>query len=314
MSRIFLSHSSKDNFAAAALRDWLASEGWDDVFLDIDQDRGIAPGERWERALHAAAARCEAVLFLISADWLASDWCRKEHSLARGLNKKLFALAIDANLAVAALPQALTGTWQIVDLVGGQKLKLFPTQLPGSHEERHVGFTEDGLLRLKRGLERAGLDPRFFAWPPVSDPDRAPYRGPKPLESEDAGVFFGRDAPIVETIDRLRDLAVGAAARRCDAARRSRGRENPPHAHRPRRRAGAGHRRRRVRRLCAEREGGRRPEGRGGAEGGRGSHETARRGRLRRSRGESATRRRGGRQEKCASADRPRRPRADTRG
>jgi hypothetical protein len=86
MSRIFISHSSKDNFEAIALRDWLAAHGWNDVFLDLDPERGIAAGERWERALHEAANRCEAVIFLISANWLASGWCLKEYALARGLN------------------------------------------------------------------------------------------------------------------------------------------------------------------------------------------------------------------------------------
>ena len=70
MSRLFLSHSSADNAEAVAIRDWLASEGWNDVFLDLDPERGIAGGERWERALNDAASRCEAVLFLISPNWL----------------------------------------------------------------------------------------------------------------------------------------------------------------------------------------------------------------------------------------------------
>ncbi|MEQ1731907.1 MAG: toll/interleukin-1 receptor domain-containing protein, partial [Vicinamibacterales bacterium] len=66
MSRIFISHSSANNAEAIALRDWLVSEGWSDLFLDLDPDRGIAAGERWERALNEAARRCEAVIFLIS--------------------------------------------------------------------------------------------------------------------------------------------------------------------------------------------------------------------------------------------------------
>ena len=74
MSRIFLSHSSANNLEAAALNEWLKREGWEDVFLDIDPDGGIAPGERWEKALNEAASRCEAVLFLISWQWLASAW------------------------------------------------------------------------------------------------------------------------------------------------------------------------------------------------------------------------------------------------
>ena len=81
MSRIFLSHSSANNAEAVAIRDWLNCEGWNDVFLDIDPDRGIAAGERWERALNEAANRCEAVLFVVSRAWLASDWCVKEFNL-----------------------------------------------------------------------------------------------------------------------------------------------------------------------------------------------------------------------------------------
>ena len=64
MARIFISHSSANNAEAIALRDWLESEGWDDVFLNLDPERGIVAGERWERALNEAANRCEAVLFL----------------------------------------------------------------------------------------------------------------------------------------------------------------------------------------------------------------------------------------------------------
>lgn len=61
MSHILLSHSSKDNFWAIALADWLRSEGWDDLFLDLDPERGIVADERWERALHQAANRCDAL-------------------------------------------------------------------------------------------------------------------------------------------------------------------------------------------------------------------------------------------------------------
>jgi hypothetical protein len=78
VSRIFLSHSSQNNAEAIALRDWLVAEGWNDLFLDLDPERGIAAGERWERALNEAARRCEAVLFIISKAWLASRWCLNE--------------------------------------------------------------------------------------------------------------------------------------------------------------------------------------------------------------------------------------------
>src|ERR1700722_2678531 len=116
MSRLFLSHSSTDNFVARALADWLAEEGWSDVFLDIDPVRGIGAGQRWERALHQAADRCEAVVFLITRVWLASGWCRKEYELARRLSKQLFAVIVERGLSVADLPPELTDTWPVTDL------------------------------------------------------------------------------------------------------------------------------------------------------------------------------------------------------
>jgi TIR domain len=103
VSRIFLSHSSANNAEAVALRDWLKREGWEDVFVDVDPDRGIAPGERWERALNEAASRCEVVLFLVSRDWLASGWCMNEFNLAHKLNKRLFGLLVE-DLAVIDHP------------------------------------------------------------------------------------------------------------------------------------------------------------------------------------------------------------------
>ena len=212
MSRIFLSHSSKDNFEAIAVRDWLAAQGWDDIFLDLDPDRGIAAGERWERALNEAATRCEVVLFVVSRGWLASSWCHKEFHLAGKLNKRMFGLLVDG-LAVADLPPEIAGDWQLVDLAAGRDHATFRAVTPDGGAEQHVTFSQSGLARLKAGLNRAGLDPKYFAWPPENDPDRSPYRGLKALEADDAGIFFGREAPTVAALDRLRGLREAAAPR-----------------------------------------------------------------------------------------------------
>ncbi len=87
----------------------------------------------------------------------------------------------------------------------------------GAHRSfiRAVGitFSREGLSRLKIGLTQAGLDPRFFVWPPADEPDRAPYRGLDPLDSIDVGIFFGRDGPIIEVLDQLRGLREGANPR-----------------------------------------------------------------------------------------------------
>ena len=191
---------------ATALNGWLFKQGWDDVFLDTDMQRGIAAGERWERALNQAALRCEAVLFLVSRAWLASDWCIKEFNLAHRLNKRLFGLLIE-DIPLDELPTTLTSAWQTVPLVSGRDHLMVAATLPRTHEEVHVTFSSEGLARLKFGLERAGLDARFFSWPPPHEPKRSPYQGfLRALQPEDAGIFFGREAQTIEALDRLRGM------------------------------------------------------------------------------------------------------------
>src|SRR5262249_18254634 len=193
MSRIFLSHSSANNAEAVVLRDWLEREGWkDDLFLDLDPKRGIAAGERWERALNEAASRCEAVVFLVSKVWLASRWWLPGFHLGPRLGERLFGVLI-GDLLVDDLSVGLCGTWRIVRLAYGRDHVMLRAVLPISGQEAHVTFSAEGLARLKTGLQKAGLDPKYFAWPPADDPNRPPYRGLRPLEAEDAGIFFGRD-------------------------------------------------------------------------------------------------------------------------
>jgi hypothetical protein len=110
-------------------------------------------------------------------------------------------------------PVYLRETYQTVALAAGGDHQLRRVVRPRTHEERHVHFSAEGLSRLKAGLAQAGLDPHFFAWPPSREPDRAPYRGLEPLEAVDAGIFFGRDGPIIEALDALRGLKESAAPR-----------------------------------------------------------------------------------------------------
>jgi hypothetical protein len=70
LSKTFISHSSRDSLEAIGLVDWLAEAGWSEAFLDLDPERGIVAGECRERRLHEASQRCEAVIFLVSRNWL----------------------------------------------------------------------------------------------------------------------------------------------------------------------------------------------------------------------------------------------------
>lgn len=211
MSRIFLSHSSLDEREALAVREWLAENGWDDVFLDVDPQRGLAAGERWQQALRDAADRCEAVVILISPAWAASKWCLAEFLLAKSLGKRVFGVVL-RQTPPEDLPRELTTEWQLCSLVGefGQTDRIRFTRGEATDE---VDFLSAGLLRLREGLDRAGLAATHFPWPPASDPQRSPYRGLEPLDAADAAVFFGRDAEILHGLDILRGLRSGGAAR-----------------------------------------------------------------------------------------------------
>ncbi len=213
MARVFISHSSKNNAAAIALRDWIMAGGWDEApFLDLDPERGITAGERWDKALHEAADRCEVVLFVVTRAWVESEWCLKEFHIAQKLNKRVFGVLVE-DIPVSDLPASLTAEWQVVNLAAGKDHELFRAVLPDLSREEHVLFSRSGLARLKAGLDKAGLDPRFFPWPPKDDPNRSPYPGLRPLEAEDAGIFFGREAPTVTALDRLRGLRDAAPPR-----------------------------------------------------------------------------------------------------
>jgi formylglycine-generating enzyme required for sulfatase activity len=206
MSGIFLSHSSANNAEALAIRDWLKKQGWDDVFLDLDPERGLTAGDHWQTALKTAVARCELVVVLVSPEWAASSWCKTEFLLAKlGNNPKAILPAMVAPTPLSALPTEMTAEYQQVDLTAGKRSVILDVALPGGGTTT-VAFTEEGLRRLRAGIIRFRVDPSNFEWPPANDPDRAPYRGLKALEADDAGIFFGRDAPVIEALGRLREM------------------------------------------------------------------------------------------------------------
>jgi hypothetical protein len=211
MTRVFLSHSSRDSFQAITLKRWLVEQepGLEkEILLDLAPDTGIAPGERWKEALRRANERREAVICLLSASWEASRECQTEYRTAENLGK----LILGARLEPDA-DGGITGEWQRCDLFGDGPVTQIRVAING--ESSTIEFLTEGLQRLHRGLRKAWIGAEHFLWPPSYDRDRTPYRGWEPLEEPDAAVFFARDAQIVRGLDALRGL-------------RSSGIESPP--------------------------------------------------------------------------------------
>ena len=73
LPHFLISHSSKDDLAAEAMRIHLVERGWNhkEIFLDFSVE-GISAHEQWKASLAEANSGANALLCLASPDWLAS--------------------------------------------------------------------------------------------------------------------------------------------------------------------------------------------------------------------------------------------------
>lgn len=174
MSRIFVSHSSRDAEFAKGIITWLNANGFDEVFLDFDKHSGIAVGDDWERRLYSEVERCHAMIIVATPNWHTSKWCWSEFTQARALGKGIFPIIEKA-----------------------------ANELFVSPDIQHIDLTEDraaGLEQLLRKLTEVTLKVQGgFPW----DINRPPFPGLLSFEEEDAAVYFGRDDETRKLIERL---------------------------------------------------------------------------------------------------------------
>jgi WD40 repeat protein len=199
VSLIFLSHSSRDDRAALALKRWLVEqrpELANEIFLDIDPQTGLRLGGQWGSQLVTSNSRCEYLICLLSKGWLESRECTVEFRTAEGFGKRILIARLEDTGE-----SDITSHWQRCDLfAGGAQTTI---EVPGGPP---VAFNTAALDQLKKAIEGTGVGPENFVWPPRDDPRRAPYRGWEPFEDVDAGAFFGRDAAIARGLDELRAM------------------------------------------------------------------------------------------------------------
>ncbi|GGX89819.1 hypothetical protein GCM10007160_16520 [Litchfieldella qijiaojingensis] len=170
MSTLFISHSSNDATAAREMADWLQRHGHHSLFLDFDVEHGIPAGRDWERELYRHLRACQALIVLCSEHSMASCWCLAELSHARALGKRIVPVRISPCTLRPQLAEL-----QVIDLI----------------KEPEVGYE-----RLRQALASV------FAW----DSRRPPYPGLMAFDESDAAIFFGRDAEVQQSLDRLHQL------------------------------------------------------------------------------------------------------------
>jgi tetratricopeptide (TPR) repeat protein len=175
MARIFISHSSHDNEAAAGLLEWLSAEGFEKVFLDFDKEAGIKPGANWETTLYREVKRAQAIIVLQTKNWMQSTWCQVEYSHARALGKAIFPV-----LDHPVDELQIGGELQAIDLIKDRK---------------------GGLDRLGQALRDIAMESsEGFDMPKGV----SPFPGMSAFDERLAAVFFGREEEISRLIETLR--------------------------------------------------------------------------------------------------------------
>ena len=178
MSRLFISHSSRDTEVTRRVQRWLAEQGHESLFLDFDLEAGIPAGQEWERVLYRKLRASQVVVLICTQNSLSSQWCFAEVAIARMERKPVIPILATPLDDANPLPDILK-TIQRIDT--------------------RTGF--DGAFQmLAQALNGLGIEPTSVRyWKPAD----APYPGLSAFSEQDAAVFFGREVDISKGMDML---------------------------------------------------------------------------------------------------------------
>ncbi|MFF0494411.1 TIR domain-containing protein [Nocardia sp. NPDC004068] len=178
MARVFISHASADRVWANRIRDWLVADGHD-VFLDLHPADGLIVGEEWERALYRRLRWADAVVCVVSPDYLRSVWCAAEVGIAKANGSRLLPVRV-----VAGATHPLLRSLQQSDAAA-----------------------DPAAARAKLAVALRRLDVGGgLGWPE----DRSPYPGLAAFDTDRHRVFFGRGREAAEIAELLRKPATRA--------------------------------------------------------------------------------------------------------
>ncbi len=144
-SHLFVSYSRSDRIAVDKLVSDLRQRGYV-LWMDVDE-RGIEPGEDWQRELTKQMSASEGVIACISPDFLASPYCPVEIAQAQQENKPIYPVIVRRLSDERGLATIGLGRVQYADLTqnyatGLQKLlvALPPPQSPYRNIVRRIGL------------------------------------------------------------------------------------------------------------------------------------------------------------------------------
>jgi TIR domain len=91
MRTIFMSFADRDAAFANEVKEHLMLANYEFVFLDFDKMAPIVD-ENWEKRLYDELSQCDAVILVLTPNWLVSKWCFAEMAQARALGKFILPL------------------------------------------------------------------------------------------------------------------------------------------------------------------------------------------------------------------------------
>ncbi|MFX0579366.1 TIR domain-containing protein [Nocardia nepalensis] len=174
MAKVFISHASLDREWAGRIRGWLVADGHE-VFLDRDPD-GLVLGEEWEQRLYERLRWADAVVCVVSTDYLKSVWCFAEIGIAKTTGSRLLPIRVTKDAKhplLKAIQQADASTDPML--------------------------ARASLATSLRAVDAGG----GLGWPD----DRSPYPGLLAFDTDQHRVFFGRRREAVEIAELLRTPA-----------------------------------------------------------------------------------------------------------
>jgi TIR domain/AAA ATPase domain len=176
MARVFISHSSRDNALAVEVRGWLTGDGHE-VFLDNDRHDGVEAGGLWKERLHERLRWADAVVCVLTGDYVMSQWCFAEIFAAQTLGSLLLPLTAEPGVR-----HPLLDAVQSVAYHGAQRRQ---------GQERICG-----TLREIHAVGGTG-------WPD----NRSPFPGLRPFDVDMHRAFFGRHREVNQLVRLLRSVA-----------------------------------------------------------------------------------------------------------
>jgi hypothetical protein len=172
MARVFISHSGKNDELAADVRSWLKADGHD-VFLDYDRQDGIEGGDLWEERLYERLRGADAIVCLITSDYVTSRWCFGEIVAAKTLGSRIVPLAIAENVRHPLLDGL-------------------------QHVAYHDAQAREHIYGILREIDATG----GAGWPD----DWSPFPGLRAFDVDMHRAFFGRRREVDDLVRLLRSL------------------------------------------------------------------------------------------------------------